>query len=728
MAKITYSDKVSVTDNQLPDVNKWTDDNINETKQSVNDLYDIVGAGATSDNLIVYSINTVGDLASVVAGITDAASDNIYKIEVRPGDYTTTPVTMKPYIYINGVDKAACRFNANAVSDTVFTMVPNSGIASLTIIGATSGKGIDYTTTSGFSFANDITVINCSTGAAFDGGAIGAMEIDNISFSGTFTKGVDHNGGNLLLRQPVVTGTTTVTTFITSDSSDAILTLDRPLTFSSNVTTALSFSNGTRVSGNDFNIVGATDGLVLLGTNTQVRVSGSGIFNCTNDGVRIDNTGTDIVLELKSTTINNSGNLNINILNANSTTTGKIFTNSEKLIAVSGAEIIVQIIDEFEGDEGTKNIGEFAVGTQLRPSELIAGEGDSHVYHKVYTQISTGAFTDRTTAAKSTTGSTFTFDDLLTNSAIYIGNDLNAAISPLVFHGVKVIIDTGGTYNYGDIVAEYWNGSAWVEFNASTQLSNAPHWKYRKEYFNRVGVYQIKFNPAILDDWTVNDPMTEGADRYWVRFRVVNALTASPVFQQFKVSTNRAEINEDGSKEGHGYGRTIRKLTLDAAGPIEGNMQSTDIYVDENVGVAFANNRFTAIADIYGLSFELPEDCDTSIPIILAWKGKFSSAGSPQFTIRYNIVKPGDPHTNTEPVASGNTKTVLSDIRAVTADIREDFQVELDVSDAIPSRAAGYGDEIWVTIQNTTRAGNFDHTKYSANYGSDFDGRHLEQS
>ena len=57
------------------------------------------------------------------------------------------------------------------------------------------------------------------------------------------------------------------------------------------------------------------------------------------------------------------------------------------------------------------------------------------------------------------------------------------------------------------------------------------------------------------------------------------------------------------------YGRTVKKLTLDAAGPIEGAMQSQDIYVDQNVGVAFENNRFTAVGDIYGFSFELPEDC-----------------------------------------------------------------------------------------------------------------------
>jgi hypothetical protein len=727
--KLTYTTKESVTDNQLPAKNKGRAEDWNEVKTKFNTLIDELGTGATSDNLIIYSVNSTGDLASVVAAITDASASKIYKIQVRPGDYTTTPVTLQPYIYINGVDKAACRFTASSVSDTIFTLVGSSGIDGLTVIGATSGKGIDYTSSSGFAFANNVTEIDCQTGISFNGSGTAAMEIDGVSFNGTFTTGVDHNGGNLILRAPVVVGDSTLTTFISSDSSASILTLDRPLTFSANVVTGISFTNGARISGNDFNVVGATDGIVISGTNTQARISAGGVFNCTNDAFRVDNTGTGIIVELKSVTLEGSSNLNVNILNVSTTLTGLVYTDSSLTKAVDGATIIIQISDDFEGDEGLKNLGELAVGSQLRPSEFIAGEGDSHVFLKCYSEISTGGFTDRTTAAKSASGSTLTFDNNLANSAIYIANDLETTGGDhLVFHGVKVIIDTACVCNYGDVVTEYWNGSAWTVFNSSTQLADAPHWKYRKEYFNRTGNYHIKFNPAILDDWTENDPMSTGTTRHWMRFRLTNTVTTAPIFQQFKISTNRSEINPDGSKEGHGYGRNIKKLNLDASGPIEGNMQSQSIYVDNNVGVAFSNNRFTAVADIYGLSFELPEDCDTSIPIIIAWKGKFSSAGSPQFTVRRNIVAPGDPYTNTEPVASGKTQTVLSTIRAVTADVREDFSVEIDVSDAIPSRSGGFGDEIWVTIQNTTRAGNFDHTKYSANYGSDFDGRHLKQS
>lgn len=148
-----------------------------------------------------------------------------------------------------------------------------------------------------------------------------------------------------------------------------------------------------------------------------------------------------------------------------------------------------------------------------------------------------------------------------------------------------------------------------------------------------------------------------------------------------------------------------------------------------SLGVGLENNRFTTAGDLLGVSFELPEDCDTSAPLIFVWKGKFASTGDVNFTVRRNIVQPGAAYTNSEPAASGNTLTVTTGVVSIsTANVREDFRVDLDISDAIPSRANGFGDEIWITIQYPTRgAGNFDYTKLSANYLSDFNGRHIRQ-
>ena len=181
--------------------------------------------------------------------------------------------------------------------------------------------------------------------------------------------------------------------------------------------------------------------------------------------------------------------------------------------------------------------------------------------------------------------------------------------------------------------------------------------------------------------------------------------------------------------------RVYKKLAVDAIRPIEGNMQNASIYVDENVGVGLENNRFTSAGDLLGISFELPEDCDTSAPIIFVWKGKFATTGNVDFTVRRKIVKPKGAYTNAEPAASGEVIIVTTGTIAIdAANSRRDFRVDLDVSDAIPSRSGNvdpfdnFGDEIWITLQYPTRgAGNFDYTKLSANYLSDFNGRHVRQ-
>ena len=94
MAKITWTDK---TDLHSPwdEEYQYTAGNVNETKQSVNDLYDIVGAGTVSDNLIVVSINTGGatnKIKDTLDAITDSSENKPYMVEVRPGSGLTAYV------------------------------------------------------------------------------------------------------------------------------------------------------------------------------------------------------------------------------------------------------------------------------------------------------------------------------------------------------------------------------------------------------------------------------------------------------------------------------------------------------------------------------------------------------------------------------------------------------------------------------------------------------------
>jgi len=668
-------------------------------------------------------------IKSAIDSITDNSSTIRYNIIVAPGVYTEdNPIQGKSYVNITSAGLHSVRITAGNPNQDLFISANLFYIVGCSLVGVTgiTNYAVNHSVL-GEAVVKDCVITDCSNGILLNNanGFLNLIDCAIYTPVSSTVRGIYVQAGNLTIDFLKVVLDATITTILEADGSNCIITLNNLLSFSANITTALKFINGARTSGASNNIVLAYDGVVVYGNNTQTRLSSLNVFNCQNDGIRVENTGTGINTVLQSTTISGSTGYNINILNPNSVSAGDGFSEIDNINIVDNAQLWASILDTIEGDEGINIFGELKVGTSMRPAETVMGAGDSHTFEYVYTEDSSNVFTDVTTAARSFSGSTFQFDGVDINSSIYICNRF-----PITFEGIKILITTEAVMGAGSIIIEYWNG-AWTEFNGCTSLSSPGFLKYAKEYFERNGSYHIKFNPFIIDDWIKNDPITPsiGEDLYWVRFRIVSAITTSPTIQQIKIHTNRAEFNIDGTYESHGDGRTYKKLVVDAVRPLEGNMQNSSIYVDENVGVGLENNRFTTTGDLLGISFELPEDCDTSAPLIFVWKGKFASTGTVEFTIRIKIVRPGDAYTNSEPAASGDTVTILTgSIVISSADVREDLRLNLDISEAIPSRTAGFGDEIWITLQYSTRgAGNFDYTKLSANYLSDFNGRHIRQ-
>lgn len=661
--------------------------------------------------------------------ITDNSSSNQYVVLVSSGSYLEdNPIQCKEYVSIRSVGGS---FVTSAIATNT-----NQNMFDLSNISVIRGINVAGISGTGYAFsmivAGNASILDCihveSSNGIYCNNTSAGLNIDNhsvINVSVTTVNNIQVLAGIVTVTKFQIANSSTVTTGLEVNGSNAIVTVNSFKSLSANVTTGFRFTNGCFVSGANNNLENLYDGIVIDGTNTNVRLEVLGIYNPQNDGFRIEDVGTNIRLALFATTIIGSGNLNFNVENANSVVSGNGFTELSKGYQKPGAGFYAYLLDITDGDEGLNILGELHAGTPLNPVECVFGGGDSHTFEYVYTYDGTSTYTDRTAAAASATGSTFQFDGVTAGNAIYIANRY-----PMTFEGIKIAIDTAATIGGGVIVAEYWNG-AWTEFNGCTSQSSQGFFKYAKNYFSQSGSYHIKFNPFMTDDWAVNDPISPalGTNYYWIRFRIVTGITTSPVIQQTKIHTSRAEINTDGTLEYHMDARTYKKLVVDAVKPLEGNMQNASIYVDENVGVGLENNRFTTAGDLLGVSFELPEDCDTSAPLIFVWKGKFASTGNVDFTVRRKIVAPGDAYTNTEPGASGNTLIVLTgSIAVAAANVREDYRVNLDISEAIPSRDGGFGDEIWITVQYPTRgAGNFDYAKLSANYLSDFNGRHVRQ-
>ena len=705
-------------------------DDIDETKQVIVPAERMLTGMTGTTQLDVGQTITVGvsgamytDPKTAIESISDSSIFKPYTVEIFPGNYTVdNPITVPPFVTIKGVGSVL--IIASNPSNNVFSITGTCFIQFITVQGATSGHAFSINST-GNVVLTDVVVIDCNKGVDAEGVGL-TLTVRGITFltlSSTIAKGIDVRNGNVVIQDTTVGETSTVTQVIDVSVATTICTVDTFKSFSPNVTSGIKVNTATAILHN-INIYNAYDG-IEVGDGSSILVNALNIFDSQNDGFIINDVGANTIVQFQTVTAQNSGRYDMNILSATALASGNGRTSLDRLNFVAGAQMYGAVVDLKEGDEGFNVIGELHVGLPLAPAESVFGGGDSHTFEYVYTFDGTSTYTDKTAQAVSFSSSTLSLDGVTVGNALYI-----ASRYPLTYGGIKVAIETAAVIGSGSIVAEYWNG-AWTDFNGCTVEGNAPYLKYAKNYFDLTGDYHVKFNPFIIDDWVANDPITPavGENLYWTRFRVVTDITTAPVFQQIKIHTNRTEINGDGTIEYHADGRTYKKLVVDAVKPVEGSMQSASIYVDENVGVGLEKNRFTTAGDLLGVSFELPEDCDTSAPLIFVWKGKFASTGDVNFTIRRKIVKPGDSYTNTEPGASGDVVTVTTGLVTISAaDTREDLRVDIDISDAIPSRTASFGDEIWITIQMPIRgAGNFDYTKLSANYLSDFNGRHIRQ-
>jgi hypothetical protein len=668
-------------------------------------------------------------IKDAIDAIVDASASKPYLVEVYPGIYTeSNPIQGKSYITVKGVGGInTVTVKAGTPTQNLFEMVPDFYIQDMTIqdVSGASNYAINFTTGAGNVQLKNIIFENCSNAVNFNN-VTAAMEIESCTLqniSTPATSGITVRAGNATIRNLSIVGSSTIGTVVNVTGVNSIATLYNVLSFSANVGIGIFIQDLARVVVDGSSFVGMTDGVVLEG-GCNFRAVGDKIFNAQQDAFRVNNVGSSTRFSCQGCSFEDSTRYDVNILSATALGSGDAITSIANTNIISGAKVYGTITDLVEGDEGLNILGELHVGTPDNPAESVFGGGDSHTNMLVYSFDGASTYTNRTVAASSFSGSTFTFDGVTAGNAIYVAN-----LYDQTFEGIKEIVETAAVIGSGEMVAEFWNGTAWEAFNGCTVLASPAYLKYAKNYFNQIGDYHVKFNPYIRDNWVKNDPVTLGTNYYWMRFRIATTITTAPVFQQFKIHTNRSEKNPDGTDEYHMDARVYKKLTVDAVRPVEGSMQNASVYVDENVGVGLENNRFTTAGDLLGISFELPEDCDTSAPLIFVWKGKFATAGTVDFTVRKKTVKPGDAYTNAEPAASGDVVTVTTGSVVIgAANIREDFRVDIDISDAIPSRAAGFGDEIWITLQYPTRGGgNFDYTKLSANYLSDFAGRHIRQ-
>jgi hypothetical protein len=660
-----------------------------------------------------------GDFTTIkdaLDSINDNGPTKRYVVTVAPGIYVEdNPIQGKQYVSLRASgDLQTTRITANNPNKDLITMTSLFSIEGFTFYGVTGASNYAIRqTVSGLTSLERCAFSECSNGININH-ASAFMTIINCGFYNaivTTAKGICCEAGNLTV--DILTATNgNITTLINITGVGSVATINNILCFNPNVVTGVFVQDQARVVVNTASIVGVTDGIVTEG-GSNTRLNNANIFNCTQDGIRINNVGSSTLVNASGSS-EDSTRYDINILSATAIMTGMGKTSLDKMNFVAGAQLYGAVIDTKEDDEGFNVIGELHVGLPEKGAESVFGEGDSYTRGMlVYTETDANVFADVSAAARSASGSTFTFPGVGVDNAIYVGSSLSDGVDYLLHHGMKFSSTIAAVLGGGSIIAEYYNGSAWVEINGMVSDSGIPYLPYAKAYFNQAaGSYQIRYDIVRMNDdtWTKNDPMSLGTSYYWIRFRISSAITTAPTFQQFKLHSSRTEINSDGFKEFFGNARPYDQLPISVGTgkPFEGNMQNQTLYLDQNIGVGLQTNKFTATADKYGWEIIAPNKIDTSSKLAFRWCGLPSASETITWTIRWSWQSPDGTIYTTEPAGGSNPNSKSDTVsKAVTANTLEWFQIYLDVSDLVPRRDTDFPDVMIISIQPSTITGNY---------------------
>lgn len=532
-----------------------------------------------------------------------------------------------------------------------------------------------------------------------------------------------------------------------------------------------------------------------LGTEALFRASAGEVVTCGKTAATAPVTATatgaiDVgsfgIVEMYGMSINTStvGAFDLNLDSADAKFTGtanRIRTNFVR--AVSGS--VFEGLSFNDGVDTAESAivvrGEFHVGTPAQPSESAFGGGDSTVLEMVVlrytgaTAATDGTFSDDITADVNVSdgvGGQRVFDSGAVGDVLYVGssndNGTGQPFPGLNWQndgtGAVGINPQGGVIGASHFIAmEYFSftdgnwrgfglavgtpGSIATPGKLMSTDGSARYLPHADQVMDLAGVggnldgkYQYRFGkfvtPPCTSDWGLHT--LNGVSGYWMRFRVLQALTTVPTVNLVKLHTNRVEINADGYTEYFGSAQAERRLPFDvnwfaaaAASPA-----NQDVYVGDFVAAGRVENNFqNGVVDRSGFISTLPQDLDTSKPIRLTIRYFMttSEAANIQLTTRwaYNLDFSTDPGslsdvftgTGTSPaVPAGNLGTITDIFQPVaTSGKMESYMVDLDVTRLLAARDSGNGDVLWVTVErdgSDAHTGNFVIVQVTPSYTS----------
>lgn len=555
------------------------------------------GNDTTGDGSFHNPYLTVGQANT---SITDSSSTNPYIINIAPGMYTEAPITIKDYVSIRSVggDFSVYIIASNA-SSPLLTTGNSCLIESLVLSGTTSSSLISSSQAFSIVTLRNVSFYNAQIGVDISAGTVVADQLATVPVPFT-SVGTVFN---------VTTG------YLLAHSFNSALGSTATTIFYANGSNATIQINATGLQGT------ATNGLYANNGGT-IAFSTYACINCTN-AIRANNTS--IISGV--------------VPYFDNTITKHIYVEDlSSVVQVQGGQLNTDRLDYPAGYQGDilfmNSLGKdllvfhskVSIGRANKGRDLDIGRGDPYTDEMVvYTTDSTatsttdgGNITDVTTAAASSSGSTFSFQGVAANHTILFSTEKSDTTDTLQTEALRFSQTTAAVeITKRSFALEYWNGSAWTELTVmTTEKDNL--YRYANEIFIRANSQEDVFFP-LPSDWAKKTINTKNL--YWLRFRITDALTTAPVFEQFQIGTSRCRFSSNGLQAL--YGRARYRQVVSSAGNTfgeSGGVTNTTTPVGSG-GIptgwdhAIKNSTMNGAGDAIYIQASIPRGLCTSCPI-----------------------------------------------------------------------------------------------------------------
>jgi hypothetical protein len=286
---------------------------------------------------------------------------------------------------------------------------------------------------------------------------------------------------------------------------------------------------------------------------------------------------------------------------------------------------------------------ELVIGNKVDGSRAFFGKGGFNYEGVIFQSYDGVSYFDKTQFWKESVKTpTDIWESPNAGELIYLGDDVKFSTMEYTC-SAPIVIGAGGW------ILEYYDGAVWQPVDAMCLKRDPPFASVGNKCLNTVGTFIIHLDLKLCFDSTNWTKTTiNGSNKYWIRSRIVSAITTVAALSNLKLFYDAVEISNTGYTLYLGCSRVYVNLPFDTnllkstktgvAAP-----KDTNIWGGENVGIGKIFNTLNSTGNNdLGFIFSAPTNLDTSsaIRIDVLYISDSNAALQPPFDLTLRIGSP----------------------------------------------------------------------------------------